>query len=64
MTVLSVNLGRRVSLLGHEHAFVQYVVKPEYVAEFDKAYPEMKGIRMVLLDKNRKPVRMLAVMLL
>ena len=36
VTVLSVNLGRRVSLLGHEHAFVQYVVKPEYVADFEE----------------------------
>ena len=56
MTVLSINLGRRVPLLGHEHTFVQHVVAPEHTADFDEAYPSMKGIRMVLLDKDRKPV--------
>ena len=33
VTVLSVNLGRRVPLLGHEHSFVQYVVAPEHQTE-------------------------------
>ena len=32
------------------------MVNPEHTADFDEAYPGMRGIRMVLLDKNRKPV--------
>ena len=56
VTVLSVNLGRWVPLLGHEHSFIQYVIAPEHQAEFNKAYPEMEGIRMVLLDGSRKPI--------
>ena len=32
------------------------MIHPEHTADFDKAYPGMKGIRMVLLDKDCKPV--------
>ena len=56
VTVLPVNLGRWVPLLGHEHSFVQYVIAPEHADDFDKAYPAMKGVRMVLLDSDRKPI--------
>ena len=56
VTVLSVNLGRRVPLLGHEHSFVQYVIAPEHRTDFDKAYPELEGIKMVLLDDTHKPI--------
>ena len=54
VTVLSVNLGRRVLLLGHEHSFVQYVIAPEHQTDFNKVYLELEGIRMVLLDDSHK----------